>query len=101
MAARHLRGGKVKVLRAVAGRKVGGRFVRNPKRNVAAGFYDEEHIFHPIRASYDYDPGRAGESRRPRKKKAKAAKKRAAPKKRVKAGATKRKAKATKKKRSR
>ena len=94
------RAGKVKVLRAVAGRKVGGRFVRNPRRNIAAGFHDEEGQFHPIRASFDYDPGRAGESRRPRKKKA-AAKKKAAPKKRVKAGA-KRKAKATKKrKRSR
>ncbi|MBF6570482.1 MAG: hypothetical protein IVW54_16570 [Candidatus Binataceae bacterium] len=91
---------RVKVLKAVAGRKVGGRFVRNPRRNIAAGFHDEEGQFHPIRASFDYDPGRAGESRRPRKKKA-AAKKKAAPKKkRVKAGA-KRKAKATKKKRSR
>ena len=41
-------------------------------RNVAAGFYDEDGYFHPIRASYDYDPSRVGE----RAKKKKPAKKR-------------------------
>mgnify|MGYP001596291985 CR=1 FL=1 len=30
-------------------------------RNVAAGFYDADGVFHPIRASYDYKPSRAGE----------------------------------------
>lgn len=37
-------------------------------KNIAAGFYDEDGIFHPIRASYDYSPGRAGEARRRRPK---------------------------------
>lgn len=37
------------------------------KRNVAAGFYDEDGYFHPIRASYDYSRSRAGESGRRRK----------------------------------
>src|SRR5579871_6462593 len=31
------------------------------RRNVAAGYHDEDGYFHPIRASYDYDPKRAGE----------------------------------------
>jgi len=31
------------------------------RRNIAAGFYDEEGIFHPIRASFDYQASRAGE----------------------------------------
>lgn len=34
------------------------------KTNVAAGFYDEDGYFHPIRASYDYSPKRAGEGRK-------------------------------------
>ena len=34
------------------------------QRNVAAGFYDEDGYFHPIRASYDYSSKRAGESRK-------------------------------------
>jgi hypothetical protein len=45
--------------------------VPNPRRrskNVAAGFYDDEGIFHPIRASYDYKGSRAGESKRKGKK---------------------------------
>jgi hypothetical protein len=41
---------------------------RRRRKNVAAGFYDEEGIFHPIRASYDYAGGRVGERK---KKKAK------------------------------
>lgn len=44
-------------------------------RNIAAGFMDEEGIFHPIRASHDYKPSRAGE-RPKRKTKAKAKAKR-------------------------
>jgi hypothetical protein len=41
-------------------------------KNVAAGFVDEDGIFHPIRASYDYKPGRAGEkAKKARKTKAK------------------------------
>jgi hypothetical protein len=45
--------------------------------NITAGFYDEDNQFHPIRASRDYSPSRAGEGRRskPRKAKAKKAKK--------------------------
>jgi hypothetical protein len=30
-------------------------------RNVAAGEYDDEGIFHPFRASWDYDPSWVGE----------------------------------------
>lgn len=33
------------------------------RRNVAAGFYDEDGIFHPIRASYDYNRARTHEGR--------------------------------------
>jgi hypothetical protein len=43
---------------------------RTPRRNVAAGFYDEDAVFHPIRASFDYSPARAGERARPRRAKA-------------------------------
>ena len=39
------------------------------RRNVAAGFVDEEGVFHPIRASYDYSAKRAGEAKKPRKTK--------------------------------
>jgi len=45
------------------------RLKRNRGRNVAAGFYDEDGIFHPIRASYDYSSGRAGDRSKPAKKK--------------------------------
>ena len=41
----------------------------NRKRNVAAGFVDEEGVFHPIRASYDYSAKPAGEAKKPRKTK--------------------------------
>ena len=53
---------------------------RNP-RNVAAGFYDEEGIFHPIRASHDYKPRRAGEKakRKPAAKRKRPAAKRKRP----------------------
>ena len=37
-------------------------------RNIAAGFYDDEGIFHPLRASYDYSAKRAGEGGRKRSK---------------------------------
>jgi hypothetical protein len=37
-------------------------------RNVAAGFYDEDGIFHPIRASFAYSGKRAGEGARKRSK---------------------------------
>jgi len=30
-------------------------------RNIAAGFYDADGVFHPIRASFDYSSKRAGE----------------------------------------
>ena len=52
---------------------------RRKKRNVAAGFFDEDGYFHPIRASYDYSPGRVGEKgakKRATKKKAKTKRKR-------------------------
>lgn len=53
-----------KILKKLSGAK-------NPKRrrNVAAGFYDEEGIFHPLRASYDYDAKRAGERSKPKRRK--------------------------------
>lgn len=57
------------------------------RRNVAAGFYEEETgIFHPIRASYDYSRRAAGEKpvkkRKAKGRKRATAKKRAAPKRR-------------------
>jgi hypothetical protein len=64
---------------ARAGRLVGGKFkaglgrrrtAKRSTRNIKAGFYDEEGIFHPIRASADYDGRRAGD-RRPKARKAK------------------------------
>ncbi len=36
------------------------------RQNIAAGFHDEDGVFHPIRASHDYDPARVGEKRRRR-----------------------------------
>ena len=66
----------------VGGKEVQARSMRaalkkalkaNRKRNVAAGFVDEEGVFHPIRASYDYSAKRAGEAK---KKRAKANRKR-------------------------
>lgn len=50
-----------------ARRNPGGRIT--PVKNVSAGFHDEDGIFHPIRASFDYSRSRAGEP--PKKKKAK------------------------------
>lgn len=47
---------------------------RGRRRNVAAGFYDDEGIFHPLRASFDYKPARVGE--RAKRKKAKAKRRR-------------------------
>lgn len=41
--------------------KVAGVAAKAKLRNVAAGFYDEEGVFHPIRASHDYKPRRVGE----------------------------------------
>lgn len=82
--------GRVKVLRARAGTLRGGRFIPAKRKNIAAGFHDEEGQFHPIRASFDYDPSRGGDKARkgkPRKKaKAKPAhRKRAKPVKKAKA----------------
>lgn len=44
----------------------------NPRRgrNITAGFYDEDGMFHPIRASSDYDPNRTGEKAKRRTSKA-------------------------------
>lgn len=50
---------------------------RRMLRNIAAGFYDDAG-FHPIRASHDYDPSRAGEVRsvtKARKRRARARRK--------------------------
>lgn len=46
---------------------------RSKRKNVAAGFYDEDGYFHPLRASFDYSASRAGEKakRKPAKKKRK------------------------------
>jgi len=86
--------------------------VRRRRRNVAAGFVDDMGVFHPIRASYDYDPGRAGESRKRKRTVKKRVKKtvkraaarrtvkRAAPKRSVKRAAPRRAAKRTVKRRS-
>jgi hypothetical protein len=38
-----------------------GRFTI--RRNVAQGFVDSAGVFHPIRASFDYNPIRAGETK--------------------------------------
>lgn len=85
---------RLKILKARAGRMVRGRFVPGTRKNVAEGFYDKSGVFHPIRASSDYDPSRGDAERKTRKKKPKAkskakpkakkrpAKKRAAAKKR-------------------
>ena len=48
------------------------------RKNVAAGFMDEDGVFHPLRASYDYSRKRAGE-----KTKRKAVKKKATAKRRT------------------
>jgi hypothetical protein len=53
--------GKGKSVGAKVQRNPGGSITIKPLRNVAAGFYDEEGIFHPMRASHDYDPSRVGE----------------------------------------
>jgi hypothetical protein len=45
--------------------------VRPKRGNVAAGFVDEDGVFHPIRASFDYDRSRGGDKPRPRPKKRK------------------------------
>ncbi len=45
-------------------------------KNVAAGFYDDLGVFHPIRASYDYDAKRAGEGSSRRSKKSRKKRKR-------------------------
>lgn len=84
---------KVRVISARAGTLRGGRFIPAKRKNIAAGFHDEEGIFHPIGASFDYDPSRGGDKPRKgkaRKKKAVAAKparkrKRATPVKKAKA----------------
>lgn len=63
-------------------RKVNGvaRKVAAGKVNIAAGYVDEDTgVFHPIRASFDYDPSRVGERRgakRARGKKGKSKKRR-------------------------
>jgi hypothetical protein len=94
------RAGRLRVLKARAGRMVRGRFVAATRKNVAAGFHDEEGIFHPIRKSFDYDPARGGDARkRVRKRKPAAAPKLARKKARKKAKAKPgKKAKATKRK---
>lgn len=72
---------RVKILSARAGTLRGGRFTPAKRRNIAAGFHDEEGIFHPIRASFDYDPSRGGDRPRKGKRKKKAAAKKPARKK--------------------
>lgn len=47
-------------------KKIRGRwksFRGNPfRKNISAGFYDKSGVFHPIRASADYDRTRTGEA---------------------------------------
>ena len=69
---------RVKILSARAGTLRGGRFIPAKRKNIAAGFHDEEGIFHPIRASFDYDPSRGGDRPRKGKRKKKAVVKKAA-----------------------
>lgn len=38
-----------------------GKKTKSRRRNVAAGYVDGAGRFHPLRASYDYSPKRAGE----------------------------------------
>jgi len=61
-------------------RKRGKVHIINPGKiqNIAQGFFDSNGVFHPIRASGDYDSSRVGESKKkkkPTKKRAKATKK--------------------------
>jgi len=65
---------RVKILSARAGTLRGGRFIPAKRKNIAAGFHDDEGIFHPIRASFDYDPSRGGDRPRKGKRKKKAVK---------------------------
>jgi hypothetical protein len=44
---------------------------RRRMKNVAQGFYDNYGVFHPIRASKDYDESRVGGKRRKKSKKKK------------------------------
>jgi hypothetical protein len=96
----------IPIRNAAPGRMVNGRFKRNPApksaRNVEQGFHDTQGVFHPIRASVDYDPDRGGDGKRKGKKK-KAAKKKATRKatKRVKKAPKKKTARKPKKKASR
>lgn len=90
---------RVKILSARAGTLRAGRFIPAKRKNIAAGFHDDEGIFHPIRASYDYDPRRGGDPVRKGKRKAK--RKAAAKPARKRARPAAKKRKATKKKRSR
>lgn len=53
-----------------------GRAGAEMRANIAAGFYDEEGVFHPIRASWDYDPRRVGEPLRYKKRVARKRRKR-------------------------
>ena len=57
--------GEVKVMLSQP-RSVGT--TRRRARNIAAGFYDEEGVFHPIRASRDYSPGRVGEKKKKKRR---------------------------------
>lgn len=55
---------KAALRRSRAARRVNPR----RRRNIAAGFHDEDGYFHPIRASHDYSPQRAGEKRKRKRK---------------------------------
>lgn len=73
------RNGKIDVkVSGATARKLSNPKGRKKRRNIAAGFYDEDGYFHPIRASYDYSLGRAGDKPRKaaKKKRAKAKAKR-------------------------
>lgn len=62
-----LKEGKIRSVKPLAPREQGwlSRLLKR-KKNIAAGYYDEDNVFHPIRASYDYSAKRAGESSRGR-----------------------------------
>jgi hypothetical protein len=67
------KGGKIQaaVSEDILGRLFKPKRKNSRRRNVAAGFVDEEGLFHPIRASFDYSGKRAGDApkrRAPRKR---------------------------------
>ncbi len=49
-------------------RKAAERLGKRILGNIAAGFHDDAGVFHPLRASFDYDPSRVGERGKKKKR---------------------------------